>query len=97
MLGYPPPPQRTEFLTHACENITFSQLLLRVVKMTNIKEIFAFASVFVPCEWTLTPESQLSYFELESNLSVHMQSAVRYLRPILTRDDAAFGCPRQNT
>ena len=25
------PPPRTEFLTHACENITFPQLLLRTV------------------------------------------------------------------
>ena len=65
--------------------------------MTNIKEIFAFASVFVRCEGTLTPESQLSYFELESSLSVHMQSAFCYLCSILTQDDAAFGCLRQNT
>ena len=27
-------PPRSEFLTHACENITFPQLLLRTVKMT---------------------------------------------------------------
>ena len=27
----PPPPQWTEFLTHACENITFPQLLLQTV------------------------------------------------------------------
>ena len=29
----PPLPPWTEFLTHACENITFPQLLLRMVKM----------------------------------------------------------------
>ena len=31
MLGYNPPPPWTEFLTHACQNITFPQLLLRTV------------------------------------------------------------------
>ena len=30
------PPQWTEFMTHACENITFQQLLLRVVKIYQI-------------------------------------------------------------
>ena len=30
-VGLPPPPP-TEFLTYACENITFPQLLLRAVK-----------------------------------------------------------------
>ena len=29
--GIHPPPKWTEFLTHACENITFPQLLLRAV------------------------------------------------------------------
>ena len=29
------PPLWTEFLTHACENITFPQLLLRTVKILN--------------------------------------------------------------
>ena len=29
--GCTPPPLWTEFLTHACENITFPQLLLRTV------------------------------------------------------------------
>ena len=29
-------PPRTEFLTHACENITFRQLLLRAVKMGRV-------------------------------------------------------------
>ena len=28
---------RTEFLTHACENITFPQLRLRTVNMENIR------------------------------------------------------------
>ena len=32
MLGTPPSPHLTEFLTHACENITFLQLLLWAVK-----------------------------------------------------------------
>ena len=31
--GCTPPPLWTEFLTHACENITFPQLLLRTVKI----------------------------------------------------------------
>ena len=30
------PPPWTEFMTHACENITFQQLLLRVVKIYQI-------------------------------------------------------------
>ena len=31
------PPSLTEFLTHACENITFPQLRLRTVKITKIR------------------------------------------------------------
>ena len=31
----PPAPIWTEFLTHTCENITFSQLLLRTAKITS--------------------------------------------------------------
>ena len=30
-------PPRTEFLTHACENITFPQLLLRAVKILQFR------------------------------------------------------------
>ena len=43
MLGYTPL-LWTEFLTHACENITFPQLLLRTVKINiNLLEIMALA------------------------------------------------------
>ena len=35
----PPPPLWTEFLTHACENITFPQLLLRTVKIVKDSEV----------------------------------------------------------
>ena len=37
---YAPPPLWTEFLTHACENITFPQLLLRAVKMLVVNVNF---------------------------------------------------------
>ena len=30
------PPLLTEFLTHACENITFPELLLRTIKIKNL-------------------------------------------------------------
>ena len=33
--GKPPPPLWTERMTHACENITFPQLLLRAVKISE--------------------------------------------------------------
>ena len=36
MLGSQPSPPGTEFLTHACENITFLQLRLRAVKIKNV-------------------------------------------------------------
>ena len=35
-LGIHPPTLWTEFLTHACENISFPQLRLRMVKMSDI-------------------------------------------------------------
>ena len=34
----PPTPLWTEFLTHACENIAFQQLLLRAVKSHKIHD-----------------------------------------------------------
>ena len=40
------PPKSTEFLTHACENITFPQLMLRVEIKFNIFRNFAGLTTF---------------------------------------------------
>ena len=65
MMGYPP--SWTEFLTYACENITFPQLLLRAVK-TKI-QILGF-----PCSSCTfrNPDASKSY--IENRLTVMIQS-----------------------
>ena len=60
-----PPPPWTEFLTHACKNITFPQLLLRVVTMVRTIDIFIWAS-------EILGKSREDRLELDTTLTLLM-------------------------